>query len=153
MKKTKQATSLPQRNERGQFVKGVCGCPEKKLKPGHPYRFPPGVSGNPAGTSKRRADFERAFYDALMGQGTPEEASKLLWDAARAKEPWGVQMLLDRIAPKDSKLKLEVSRGQDDGFDYGKLSDEQIRQLEAILEHAGVQPREIEGGEGPEEPV
>jgi hypothetical protein len=153
MKQPKQTTALPQRNARGQWVKGVCGCPEKKLKPGHPHRFPAGVSGNPAGTSKRRAEFERSFYEALMGQGSPEEVSKLLWEAARKHEPWAVQLLLQKIAPQDSKLKLEISKGQDEALDYRKLSDEQIQQLEAILERAGIQPREIADGEGPAEPV
>jgi hypothetical protein len=145
--KTKQTTTLPQRNARGQWVKGVCGCPEKKLKPGHPHRFPAGVSGNPAGTSKRRAEFERAFYEALMGQGSPEEVSKLLWEAARKHEPWAVQLLLQKIAPQDSKIKLEVTRGQDE-IDFTRLSDAELEQLERILERARPVAA-TEGGEGP----
>ena len=152
---TKPGTSAPQhRNALGQWIKGVSGAPPAlQFKPGNKWRIPPGQTGNPAGTSKRRAEFERAFYEALMQQGGPEEASKLLWEAARKHEPWAVQLLLQKIAPQDSKLKLEVSRGQDEGFDYCKLSDEQIQQLEAILENAGIQPREIESGDGPAEPV
>ena len=103
----------PGRNALGQWQKGVCGCPEKKLTPANPHCFQPGVSGNPAGIPRRRREFEEAFYGALLGQGNPDEAAELLWKAARLGEPWGVQMLLDRIAPKDSKILLEVTKGED----------------------------------------
>jgi hypothetical protein len=134
--KTKQATSAPQqRDSLGRWVKGYCPSPQTQLKPGHKYRYPPGVSGNPAGTSKARAEFERLFYAALMGQGKPDEAARLLWAAARKKEPWAVQLLLQKIAPDSSKLKLEVTRGQDE-IDFTKLNDAEIEQLERILERA-----------------
>jgi hypothetical protein len=139
---------LPGRNALGQWAKGTCGCPEKMLKPGHPYRYLPGQSGNPLGRSKARTQFEAAFYEALLGQGGPDEAARLLWDCARAKEPWAVQLLLQRLAPQDSKVKLEVSRGQDD-LDYSRLSDEQLRQLDAILEQASVQSLPLASGEMP----
>jgi hypothetical protein len=48
----------------------------------------PGQSGNPAGKSKGRARFEEAFNDALITQGSAQEAAELLWQAARGKEPW-----------------------------------------------------------------
>jgi hypothetical protein len=136
---------LPQRDKQGRFLPGVCGCPEKKLKPGHPHRYQPGQSGNPAGVSQRRAQFEREFYGALVGQGTPDEAARLLWECARSKEPWAVQLLLQRIAPQESKFKLEVSRGQDE-FDFGKLSDAELEALERIMERARPVAA-IEGGE------
>src|SRR4051794_15172679 len=111
MKKPSVRKPLPGRNALGQWTKGVCGCPPEKRKivSGHQWRFPPGVSGNPVGTSKLRAQFEQAFYAALMGQGNPDEAARLLWTCARAKEPWAVQLLLQRLAPEASKVKLEVS--------------------------------------------
>ena len=49
-----------------------------------------GRSGNPAGKSKRRMQFEEAFNDALLSEGGPEEAGRLLWEAARGKEPWAM---------------------------------------------------------------
>ena len=148
--KTKQVTTPKQRNSRGQWVKGVCGCPEAKLKPGHPHRFPPGVSGNPSGVGHRRKEFEEAFYAALMGQGTPTEAAKLLWQCARSKEPWAVQLLLQRLAPQENKLKLEVSRGQDE-VDFTRLTDAELEAMERILERA--RPvAEIEGGESAAQP-
>ena len=52
------------------FKPGVSGNDVAKWKPGQ--------SGNPAGTSKRRAQFEEAFTDALITEGGPEEAAKLL---------------------------------------------------------------------------
>jgi len=142
----------PGRNALGQWIKGYSGCPPEKrrLVPGHPWRFQPGVSGNPAGTSKLRAEFEQEFYRCLIGHGDPAEAAALLWKAARAGEAWGVQMLLDRLAPKDTKLRLEVHK-DDDAIDYSKLTDEQLRQLESILE--AVQPLAIEGGEGAPQPT
>jgi hypothetical protein len=39
----------------------------------------PGRSGNPAGKSKGRARFEEAFNEALITQGSSEEAAQLLW--------------------------------------------------------------------------
>jgi hypothetical protein len=136
MKNTKQVKTAPQRNARGQWIKGVCGCPEAKLKPGHAHRFPPGVSGNPLGMSKRRAQFEAAFYDALMSRGNPDEAAKLLWECARGKEPWAMQLLLARIAPEPNKFKVEVTRGQDEIVDFSRLSDSELEVLERILERA-----------------
>lgn len=148
-----KCVQLPGRNNLGQWLPGHSGCPPEKRRfvPGHPWRFQPGQSGNPAGTSKLRAQFEQSFYAALIGQGDPEEAAALLWKAARAGEAWGVQLLLERIAPKDSKIRLEVSRGDDEGFDYSKLSDEQLKQLESILEQA--QPLAIENGASAAEPT
>jgi hypothetical protein len=122
-----------------------------KLKPGNQWRYQPGQSGSPGGLSQRRRAFEAAFYGALMGEGTPDEAARLLWEAARAKEAWAIQLLLQRIAPQDTKVSLEVSRGEDTGFDLTKLSDAEIEALERILEHC--KPAvEIEGGEVPEGP-
>src|ERR1017187_6717635 len=149
MKEKSAVTKAPQRDALGHWIKGVSGCPPEKrrLVPGHQWRFQPGQSGNPAGTSKRRAEFERAFYEALMGQGTPDEAAKLLWSAARSKEPWAVQLLLQRLAPQESKFKLEVSRGQDE-VDFSRLTDAELEAVERILERA--RPIEtIEGGEVP----
>jgi hypothetical protein len=151
---TKGGRPLPGRNKQGQWVKGVCGCPPEKRKivPGHPWRFQPGQSGNPLGTSKGRAAFEQAFYGSLIGQGSPEEAARLLWACARQKEPWAVQLLLQKLAPQESKLKLEVSRGEE-AIDYSRLTDEQLRQLEAIVERAAVQPLALEGGESAAQPA
>jgi hypothetical protein len=74
------------------------------------------VSASPGGKSRGRRAFEEAFYDALTAEGSAEEAAKLLWECARSKEPWAVQLLLQRLAPQDSKVKLEVSR-EDEAFD------------------------------------
>ena len=126
------------------FRPGVSGNETAKWKPGQ--------SGNPAGTSKRRAQFEETFNEALITQGSPEEAAKLLWEAARSKEPWAIQELCRRFAPQTQSLQLihEVEHGT---FDYRKLTDEQIQQLEAIMEQACAQPVSPEGGESQTPPV
>jgi hypothetical protein len=126
---------------------------QQTFKPGNPHRWPPGVSGSPGGKSRGRPQFEEAFYDALMGEGTAEEAAKLLWECARAKEPWAVQMLLQRIAPQDSKVKVEFSRESADEYDLSRLSDEQFRQIGEILELARPEPLALPEGGGTPEPL
>src|SRR5689334_17223032 len=115
---------------------------DTRFKPGvsgnESAKWRPGKSGNPAGKSKRRTLFEEAFNEALITEGSPEEASRLLWAAARAKEPWAIQELCRRFAPETQSLRL-VHEVEEDTLDYTKLTDEQIRQLESILEQAGAQ--------------
>src|SRR6476646_1200733 len=91
-------------------------------------KWKPGQSGNPAGASKRRLQFEEAFNEALLTEGGPEEAAKLLWEAARAKEPWAIQELCRRFAPQTQSLQLihEVENG---GDGYIKLTDGQIQRI------------------------
>src|SRR6266700_3550764 len=131
-----------------QFEPGKSGSPGTSFKPGNPRRWVSGVSGNPTGKSKGRGRFEEAFNEALITEGSPEEAAKLLWEAARAKEPWAIQSICQRFAPQAQSLRL-VHEVNDDGIDYSKLTDEQIDQLNAIMEQAGVRPLAVEGGEGP----
>jgi hypothetical protein len=112
------------------------------------------VSGNPAGSPRARRQFEEAFYTALIGEGTAEEAAKLLWSAARDKQPWAIQTLLQRLPPQTQSLKLVHEKGDDHGIDYTKLTDEQLRQLESILESAtsaAVKPTALAGREGTSE--
>jgi hypothetical protein len=59
------------KNEGRKFKLGVSGNDAAKWKPGQ--------SGNPAGTSKRRVQFEEAFNAALITQGSPEEARGRRW--------------------------------------------------------------------------
>ena len=80
------------------FRAGISGNETAKWKPGQ--------SGNPAGKSKRRARFEEAFTDALITDGSPEEAAQLLWEAARNKEPWAIQELCRRFSPQPQSLHL-----------------------------------------------
>ena len=115
-------------------------------------KWKPGQSGNPAGKSKRRALFEDAFNEALITQGSPAEAAQLLWEAARAKEPWAIQELCRRFAPQTQSLHL-IHEKDDDKFDYSRLTDEQLQQLDALLEQAGAQPDSPERGESTPQPV
>ena len=119
------------------FKPGISGNEVAKWKPGQ--------SGNPAGKSKRRSQFEEAFADALLTDGSPEEAAQLLWEAARNKEPWAIQELCRRFSPQPHSLHL-IQEVDHDELDYTKLTDEEIQQLEAILERA--QPLPSDGGKG-----
>jgi hypothetical protein len=122
------------------FKPGVSGNQTAKWKPGQ--------SGNPAGKSKRRAQFEEEFNEALIAEGGPEEAAKLLWEAARGKEPWAIQELCRRFAPPTESLRM-IHEVNNETIDYSKLSDEQIQQLEAIWAQSSLQSPFIAGGEGP----
>ena len=55
---------------------------DTKFKPGvfgnETAKWGPGQSGNPNGISKGRARFEDAFNEALITQGSAEEAAQLL---------------------------------------------------------------------------
>lgn len=134
------------------FKPGISGCPEKQFKPGNSHRWAAGVSGNPAGIPRTRLNFEQTFNIALLTQGSPEEAAKLLWEAARNGEPWAIQNLCQRFAPQTHSLRL-VHERNNDGIDYSKLTDEQLKQLDAIMEHAAPQPVRLEDGEGEAPPI
>lgn len=151
-KKTKPVATVPtekadvmQRDARGRVGKG------NQL--GQNSRWSPGVSGNPAGSPRARRAFEEQFFAALIGEGSAEEAAKLLWEAARERQSWAITALLQRLAPQTQSFRLVHEKGNDHELDYSKLSDEQLRQLEGILETAGVQSPALEGGEGAEEPA
>jgi hypothetical protein len=143
---------VARRDAKGRYLPGESGCPPERqvFVQGNPWAWKKGQSGNQGGLSRLRAEFEAAFHAALLGEGQPDEAARMLWKAARAGESWAVLALLQRIAPQDTKVKLEVHK-DDAIIDYRKLSDEQLRQLESILE--AVQPLTIEGGEGASQPA
>ncbi len=132
------------------FKAGESGNPATMFQPGNKHRWTAGVSGNPGGKSRYRAQFDEAFNQALITEGTPEEAAKLLWEAARAKEPWAIQNLCQRFAPQTQSLRLQHEVNQDE-IDYSKLNDEQLAQLDALFEQADLQPPALDGGEGPTE--
>jgi len=96
---------------------------DTKFKPGvsgnETTKWGPGQSGNPIGKSKGRARFEEAFNEALITQGSAEEAAQLLWQAARGKEPWAIQEVCRRFAPQTQSLQL-VQEVHNDEFDYTK---------------------------------
>ena len=118
------------------FKSKESGNPATKFKPGNPHRWQQGQSGNPDGISRSRLKFEETFYAALIEQGAPQEAASLLWQCARAQEPWAVQALLQRLAPQTQQIKLthEVEDGHT--IDYTRLTVEEIEQLERLLERA-----------------
>jgi len=111
-------------------------------------KWKPGQSGNLAGKSKLRSQFDESFNTALLAHGSPEEAAKLLWEAAREQQPWAIQELCRRFAPEAPSLRL-VHEVDHNDIDYSKLTDEQLEQLESILRQAQVQPGGNTGGESP----
>src|SRR5712691_167967 len=121
------------------FKPGVSGNETAKWKSGQ--------SGNPAGKSKRCAQFEETFNEALITEGSPEEAAGLLWQAARNGEPWAIQELCRRFAPQTQSVQL-IHEVDNDKLDYTKLTDDQIQQLDAIFEQAGAEPLSLADGEG-----
>src|SRR5580698_8018595 len=129
------------------FKPGQSGNPATQFKPGNPHRWIPGVSGNVAGKSKYRTQFEEAFNEALITQGSPEEAAQLLWQAAREKEAWAIQNVCQRFAPQTQSLKL-THEVKNDGIDYSQLTDAQLEQLDSLLDQASPKSETSEGGEG-----
>ena len=96
--------------------------------------------------------FEEAFNEALLSEGGPEEAARLLWESARSKEPWAIQELTRRFAPQTQSLHL-IHEVDNDKFDYSRFTDDQLRQLDAILGQAGTEPLLPEGGNGSPKPA
>lgn len=81
-------------------------------KMGEKTRFPPGISGNPGGKSKKQRQFEVALADALISADPVERArelSDITWAAARKFEPWAVQLLFARLAPQTFSMRLETA--------------------------------------------
>ena len=130
------------------FKPGQSGNPATQFKQGNPHRWIPGVSGNASGKSRYRTQFEEAFNDALITQGSPEEAAQLLWQAAREKEAWAIQNVCQRFAPQTQSLKL-THEVHHDAIDYSQLTDEQLEQLDSLLDQASPKSDSSEGGEGP----
>ena len=119
------------------FKPGVSGNEVAKWKPGQ--------SGNPSGKSKLRLQFEENFNQALVTQGSPEEAAQLLWEAARKREAWAIQELCRRFAPEAQSLRV-VHESDPNEIDYSKLTDQQIQQIETILGGTQAQPARLAGG-------
>jgi len=136
---------------KGRFKPGQSGNPKTKFKPGNRHRWQPGQSGNPGGIARGRLEFEESFYAALLGQGTADEAASLLWDAAREREPWAIQALLQRLAPEAKQIN--VTHGlQDEELDYERCSDEELAALVQMAERAKDPTGLREGGASTAQP-
>jgi hypothetical protein len=94
------------------------------------------VSGNPPGNTAARRRFEQAFYASLLGEGSPKEAAKLLWDAARNREPWAISNLLGRIAPTESRLKITTQEETNGTYDLTQLNDQELEQFIQLASRA-----------------
>ena len=134
-------------NKDTRFQPGKSGNPQTQFKPANPHRWQPGQSGNPAGIARNRLQFEESFYAALLERGSAEEAAEMLWDAARKREPWAIQAILQRLAPESKHIKVTQGAQNDTPIDYSRLSNEQLDQLHALLEQATVPTGDGESGE------
>ena len=50
--------------------------------------------------SKDAVAFGAAFSNALATKGKPEELAKILWEEARRKKPWAIEMVMERLMGK-----------------------------------------------------
>jgi hypothetical protein len=73
--------------------------------------------------------------------------------AGRKLERWAVQLLLQKLTPTPTEIRLRREVEGNDRFDYSRLSDGELEHLEGILLRAGGQPvGELASGEGPAKP-
>ena len=138
--------------QNSRFKPGQSGNPETRFKPGNPHRWQSGQSGNPSGIVRSRLKFEEAFFTALIEQGAPLEAATLLWTCARAREPWAVQALLQRLAPDAQRIKVTHEDEHETSIDFTRLSDADIEQLEDLIDRATSSDAAIESGESQTQP-
>ena len=115
----------------------------RPFKPGHPYRWQPGQSGNPRGVTKTQAQFRELYVQALAGASDEEltaraqELANLAWAAARKGEPWAYQEIRGQLAPLIAAAQIRVTHEvTDDGLDFRQLSDHEFQELGRLLEKA-----------------
>lgn len=143
-----------------QWRPGQSGCPEKILRPGHRWRWPPGVSGNPQGVTKTQQRFRELYVLALAGgsdeelEARAQELADIAWKAARKGESWAYQEIRGQLAPLIAAAQIRlVHEANDDGIDFGQLTDGEFAELGRLLEKAaGGGPKLLEGGTVPAEP-
>jgi len=138
--------------QNSRFKPGQSGNPETRFKSGNPHTWQSGESGNPSGIARSRLKFEEAFYTALIEQGAPLEVATLLWTCARAREPWAVQALLQRLAPDAQRIKVTHEDEHETSIDFTRLSDADIEQLENLIDRATSSDAAIESGESQTQP-
>jgi hypothetical protein len=148
---TNELEANPMAND-NRFKPGQSGNPQSTFKAGNRYRWQPGQSGNPAGIAGSRLRFEECFYASLIEQGAAEEAASLLWECARKREPWAVQALLQRLAPETKQIKLTHGVDDEPTFDYTRLSDEELDDLERLHDRAKIPVGTSENGKGQAQP-
>jgi hypothetical protein len=121
------------------FKPGKSACPEKQWRPGQ--------SGNPLGVSRLRAQYEQTFLRALYEGGTPEEARDLLWAAMRKSEAWAISLFWSKVAP--ANVRLELGSDVKNEFDFTRISDDELKALEGILERVARPVALLENGDVP----
>ena len=76
------------------FQPGRSGNPQTIFKPGNPYRWKQGESGNPAGRASERLRLAHVLRASSIDEGATAESSSQLLEGARNREPWAS----DRVA-------------------------------------------------------
>ena len=125
--------SAPPRDGRGLFYTAMLPVQE---------RFPPGTSGNPAGISKLRREFESKFFEALVDPELAEEALGALRCAIKEGQSWALQTYFSRVLPPQPlDVRMEVNRRADE-IDWSRVSDDELEKLErspsALLDQASL---------------
>ena len=90
------------RKQDTRFQRGVSGNKTAKWKPGQ--------SGNPAGTSKRRMQFEEAFNDALLTEGGPRGSSQVALGSRARQGTLGHPGTVPAVCATDA-IAAPVTRG------------------------------------------
>ena len=52
---------------------------------------------------KEAIAFAIKFKNALVEHGNPNELAEILWNEARKKKPWAIEMILDRMMGKSTQ--------------------------------------------------
>jgi hypothetical protein len=136
----------------GKYQSGKSGNAATQFKPGNRHRWQPGQSGNLAGIVRSRLQFEESFYEALLGHGSANEVAGLLWEAARKREPWAIQAILQRLAPEAKQINITHGMQDESHIDYSRLSAKDLDTLEEIFERAAVPTGTGEEGESAAQP-
>ena len=85
------------------FKPGVSGNETAKWRPGQ--------SGNPAGKSKRRAQFDEEFNEALIAEGSAEEAARPLVAGGTKPGTVGDPGVVPAVCPTDTVLANDPRGG------------------------------------------
>lgn len=120
------------------------GCPIKmaRFKPGNLSgaaaaggRWKKGESGNPAGKSTLRREFEAAFAEALQGTLPPSELAEILVAAARKGEAFALAKIADYYLPSLKNREAEKKAREESAltFDFELLSDDERSELDRLL--------------------
>jgi hypothetical protein len=101
------------RDLQGRWLPGHSGAPrELQLQPGHPWRYPRGVSGNPGGSNRRLHEFNQLQREALLNPELLHKCMAKLEEAINAGESWAIMWYLAKVFPDGDKKNLLATKLQ-----------------------------------------